>query len=231
MCEDVAVTQPLQLSVAVPARRLVLIGGGEFSFGETREVDQYLLSQMPPDRRTVAFLPTASGSPEYALHIGRYFKDLDSSVETVNVPIYRGRDSRRQKNLNAILSAGMVYLGGGVTNQLLATMHESAADIAMRDAAANGTVIAAIGAAASCFGVHARDMRGVMPAIDGLGWLRETVVETGFDPGSDEALRRLMSLPDVRLGIGIPTSTALAIAADGTTQIIGGGNVAAFRKG
>jgi cyanophycinase-like exopeptidase len=230
MCEDVAVPQPLQLSIAVPARRLVLIGGGEFSFGETREIDQFLLSQMPPDRRTVVFLPTASGSPEYALHIGRYFKELDSSVETVNVPIYRGRDNRRQKNLNAILSAGMVYLGGGVTNQLLATVHESAADIAMRDAAANGTVIAAIGAAASCFGLHVRDMRGVMPAIDGLGWLRETVVETGFDPVSDEALRRLMSLPDVRLGIGIPTSTALAIAADGTTQVIGGGNVVAFRK-
>lgn len=231
MCEDVAVTQSLQLSLAVPAGRFVLIGGGEFSFGETREIDQYLLSQMPPDRRTVAFLPTASGSPEYALHIGRYFRDLDRSVETVNVPIYRGRDSRRQKNLNMILSAGMVYLGGGVTNQLLATMRESAADIAMRDAAASGTVIAAIGAAASCFGVHARDMRGVMPSIDGLGWLRETVVETGFDPENDDALRRFMSLPDVRLGVGIPTSTALAIASDGTTQVIGGGHVAAFRKG
>ncbi len=230
MCEDVAVTQPLHLSLAMAARCLVLIGGGEFSFGETREIDEYLLSQMPPDRRTVAFLPTASGSPEYALHLGRYFKTLDPSIETVNVPIYRGRDSRRQKNLNMILSAGMVYLGGGVTNQLLATMHESAADIALRDAAVNGTVIAAIGAAASCFGRHARDMRGVMPAIDGLAWLPETVVETGFDPADDDMLRRLMSLPDVRLGIGIPTSTALAIGSDGTSQVIGGGNVAVFRK-
>lgn len=222
--------QPLKVSLAVPVHHLVLIGGGEFSFGETREIDQYLLSQMPPDRRTVAFLPTASGSPEYAVHIGRYFKEIDPSVETINVPIYRGRDSRRQKNLNMILSAGMVYLGGGVTNQLLATMHESAADIAMREAAANGAVIAAIGAAASCFGTHVRDMRGVVPAIDGLGWLAETVVETGFNPESDEHLRRLMSLPDAGLGIGIPTSTALAIAADGSTEIIGGGNVAAFRK-
>jgi cyanophycinase-like exopeptidase len=224
------VTLPLQVSLSGPVRCLVLIGGGEFSFGETREIDQYLLSQMPPDRRTVAFLPTASGSPEYALHIGRYFKEIDSSVETVNVPIYRGRDNRRSKNLNMILSAGMVYLGGGVTNQLLATIRESATDIAMRDAAANGTVIAAIGAAASCFGVHARDMRGVTTSVEGLAWLTETVVDTGFDPGNDEALRRLMSLPDVRLGVGIPTSTALAIAADGTSQVIGGGNVAAFRK-
>ena len=222
--------QPLQVPLAVPLQRLVLIGGGEFSFGETREIDQYLLAQMPRERRTVAFLPTASGSPEYAGHIGRYFKEIDPSVETVNVPIYRGRDSRRQKNINMILSAGMVYLGGGVTNQLLATVHESPADMAMRDAAANVTVIAAIGAAASCFGTQVRDMRGLVPSVSGLGWLRETVIETGFIPENDESLRRLMSLPDVHLGIGIPSSTALAIAADGTTEVIGRGNVAAFRK-
>lgn len=224
-------TQPLGIPLAANVHRLVLIGGGEFSFGETREIDQYLLSQMPRDRRTVAFIPAASGSPEYAVHIGRYFKEIDPSIETINVPIYRGRDSRRQKNVNMILSAGMVYLGGGVTNQLLATLHESAADLAMRDAASRGTVIAAIGAAASCFGVHVRDMRGVVPSIDGLGWLRDTVVETGFAADNDEPLRRLMSLPDVRLGIGIPSSTALAIDSEGATEVIGVGNVAAFRKG
>ena len=39
-----------------------------------------------------------------------------------------------------------------------------------------------------------------------------------------------MSVPDTLLGIGIPAGTALAIHADGSTEIIGGGNVAAFRK-
>jgi len=220
--------KPLTLETIVPFDLLVLIGGGEFSFGETREIDEFLLARMPRERRRVAFLPTASGSAEYAQHLGKYFHEIDPTVETVNVPIYRGRDNRRQKNLNAILEAGMVYIGGGVTNSLLGTLRESAAEIALREAASNGAIIAAIGAAASSFGTHTRDMRGVTSSIEALGWLPNTVIDAGFD---DTTLRRLMSLPDVRLGVGIPAKTALAIRADGTTQVIGEGQIATYRKG
>jgi cyanophycinase-like exopeptidase len=220
----------LEIPLAVPAQLLVLIGGGEFSFGETREIDEFLLRSMPPNRRTVAFIPAASGSAEYATHLGAYFKQIDPSVETVSVPIYRHRDARRQKNLNHLHSAGMIYLGGGVTNNLLAAIHESIADLEMRDAAANGTVIAAIGAAAACFGTHARDMRGVTAALPALGWLEATVVDTAFEPENDTALRRLMSIPDTRLGLGIPAKTAVVVRGDGSTEILGGGNVAAYRS-
>ena len=219
----------LAVPLATPVTTLALIGGGEFSFGETREIDELLLARMPADRRTIAFLPTASGSAEYAVHLGEYLRKLDPSVEVINVPIYRGRDARRPKNLNAILGAGMVYLGGGVTNNLLATIRESPVDIAMRDAAEGGAVIAAIGAAASCFGIHARDMRGGT-ALPALGWLANTVVDTGFDPEDDVALRRLMSLPGVELGLGIPPKTALVIDGRGEGSIAGEGKIAAFRK-
>ena len=220
---------PLNVALATPVRLLVLIGGGEFSFGETRAIDEYLLSHMPPDRHAVAFLPTASGSPEYALHLGKYFHDIDPSVETINVPVYRGRDNRRQKNLDLILSAGMVYLGGGVTNNLLATLRESPAEIAMRDAAQNGAVIAAIGAAASCFGALVRGVSGP-GSLDGMGWLARTAIDTAFDAADDVALRRLMSSPDVEIGIGIPPGAALAVRGDGSTEIIGEGRIAVFRK-
>ncbi len=219
----------LAVRLAVPVKTLVLIGGGEFSFGETREIDRLLLERMPPDRRTIAFLPTASGSAEYAQHLGKYFRELDPSVEVLNVPIYRGRDARRPKSVNALLGAGMIYLGGGVTNQLLETIRETPAELAMRDAAANGVVIAAIGAAASCFGTHARDMRGGT-ALPALGWLANTVIDTGFDAQNDSQLRRLMSLPEVQLGLGIPAKTALVIDGDGNGTIAGEGQIAAFRK-
>lgn len=219
----------LSLSLGVPIHTLVLIGGGEFSFGETREIDRLLLSRMPADRRLIAFLPTASGSAEYATHIGAYFHELDPTVEVVNVPVYRGRDARRQKSLNTLLAAGMIYLGGGVTANLLDTVRESATELAMRDAAANGAVIAAIGAAASCFGAHARDAGGAR-ALPGFGWLANTVIDTGFDPQNDTTLRRLMSLPEVRMGLGIPSKTALVIDAGGNADIAGEGQVAVFRK-
>ncbi len=185
---------------------------------------------MPAGRRTVAFVPAASGSAEYAGHFGKYLHGIDPTVETVNVPIYRGRDSRRQKNLTQLLSAGMIYLGGGVTNNLLAVLREPAAELAMREAAEQGTVIAAIGASASCFGIAARDTHGIAASLPGLGWISHTVVDTAFAPENDGDLRRLMSVPETLLGLGIPAGTALAIRADGETAIIGGGNVAAFRK-
>lgn len=215
--------------LATPVHTLVLIGGGEFSFGETREIDEVLLASMPADRRTVAFLPTASGSAEYAGHFGAYLRGLAADVTVVNVPVYRGRDSRRPKNLDAIRSAGLVYLGGGVTNNLLDTIRDSPTDAAMREAAASGAVIAAIGAAASSFGSFARDMRNGA-VLTGLGWLERTAIETAFDPQNDVALRRLMSHPDVELGLGIPAKTALVIRADGEGEIVGDGQIGVFRK-
>lgn len=220
--------QPLTIPLATAVTSVVLIGGGEFSFGETREIDELLLARMPPDRRRIAFVPTASGSAEYAIHLGKYFREIDGSIELVNVPIYRGRDGRRSKNLDALLSAGMIYLGGGVASQLLATIRESPSDLAMREAAANGAVIAAIGAAASCFGTWTHDTRG--GAVAGLGWLEQCAVETGFDPQNDAPLRRVMSLPNVALGVGIPPKTAVILDASGTATIAGEGQIAAFRK-
>jgi cyanophycinase-like exopeptidase len=214
---------PLVVDLAVPLHLLVLIGGGEFSFGETREIDDFLLRNL--EKQSIAFLPTASGSAEYARHFGAYL-----GIETINVPIYRGRDNRRPKNLSAILAAGMVYVGGGVPNALLSTLRESPAELALRDAAAGGAVVAAIGAAAACFGTHARDMRQTGHALPALGWLAGTVVEPAFDRENDTMLRRLMSIEGTRLGIGIPPKTAVAIRGDGSTEIIGSGHVAVFRK-
>jgi cyanophycinase-like exopeptidase len=220
----------LKLPVAVDFSLLVLIGGGEFSFGETRAVDEFLVSSIPHGNPAVAFLPTASGSSEYAAHFGKYLQEIRAGLEVGNVPIYRGRDNRRQRNLNSLLSAGLIYLGGGVTNQLLDTIRESPAEIALREAAAGGAVVAAIGAAASCFGSWTRDMlRGGGP-VPGLAWLRNVAVETGFSPENDVPLRRLMSIPEVEVGIGIPVGTALAIRGDGTARVIGDGNIAVVRR-
>jgi cyanophycinase-like exopeptidase len=55
-------------------------------------------------------------------------------------------------------------------------------------------------------------------------------VETAFDARTNEMLKRLMSDPAARIGIGIPPRTALAIGPDRTGQIVGDGSVALFRK-
>lgn len=221
-------TPPLPRSV--PNGWIVLIGGGEFSFGETRDIDEFLLTKIPAQNRRIAFLPTASGSNEYAVHLAKYFKTLAPEVELINVPLYRHRDARRGKNLDLIFQAGMIYMGGGVTNTLLDVLRDSPAEKVIRTAVARGTVLAAIGAAANSLGRYAHDMNLPGNAIPGLNWLPDTVIETGFDPANDTELRRLMSLLEVRIGVGIPRRTALALDRDGAGQILGGGQVAIVRK-
>jgi cyanophycinase-like exopeptidase len=221
----------LILTPSVELDRLVLIGGGEFSFGETRAIDEYLIASMPPGNRKVAFLPTASGSAEYAGHFGTYLRLIDPSIVLSNVPIYRARDARRQKNLDTVLAAGLVYLGGGVTNQLLGTIHGTPADMAIREAASRGAVVAAIGAAASAFGGRTRNMRSAGAPLEGLCWIANVAIDSGFEAEHDDVLRRLMSVPEIDIGIGIPPRTALVIRGDGSTEIVGDAAVTVFRKG
>ncbi|MGA7617001.1 MAG: Type 1 glutamine amidotransferase-like domain-containing protein [Thermoanaerobaculia bacterium] len=209
---------------------LVLIGGGEFSFGETEEIDRFLLGKLPPDRRRIAFLPTASGSTEYARHFAAYVHGLDPEVEVLNVPVYRGRDARRGRNLEWISEAGMVYAGGGIVNRFLFTIRESPAEEAMRAVLDGGGIVAAIGAAASAFGAVCRDMEGREPWLEGLDWISDSVIETSFEPADDTGLRRLVSLPRIQMGFGIPAGMALAIAPDRSGEIVGSGSLAVVRK-
>ena len=49
-------------------------------------------------------------------------------------------------------------------------------------------------------------------------------------PAPCNIVMRLITAPDVELGIGIPTRTALAIRADGQAEILGEGQIAVFRR-
>ena len=209
---------------------LVLIGGGEFSFGETDEIDRFLLEKMPAGNRRIAFIPTASGSPDYARHLGEYFRKLDSALEVTNVPVYRSRDLRRGRNLEAIRSAGMVYLGGGITNLVADTLRGTATEAAIREASAGGAVVAGIGAGAAVFGEYAADAQRQGNVVPGFGWIPGAAVETNYRPDASETLKRMMSAPRVTIGLGIPVSTAVAIAPDRTATILGDGQVAVVRR-
>ena len=208
---------------------LLLIGSGEFSFGQTEEIDRFFLSKLT--KKSIAFLPTASGSQEYGRHLGNYFRQLDPEVETINVPIYRGRDVRRGKNLDALREAGGIYLGGGVANTLIETLHGSPVVDELRAALERGAIVAAIGAAASSLGVLTRDVRRVGAPLRALGIVPGAVIETNaFDVSTNEMLKRLMSDPEAAIGFGIPPQTALAIGPDRSGTILGNGSIAVVRK-
>lgn len=198
------------------AGRLALIGGGEFSFGETVDVDRAWLSHAEGD--SVSFVPTASGSVDYAQHFASYLDEtFDRALEVV--PVYRERDARRQKNVERIESASSVYVGGGVAENLLSVLEDSPVLTALERCWRAGGTVAAIAAAAQALGAVTRGLRG--ETLTGLGWLAETAIEANFTPVHDRRLRELLSAPGVLLGLGIPAGSGLLLGPGGAIEVIG----------
>src|SRR5436305_5782622 len=170
---------------------LALLGGGEFSFGETEEADQAWIEHTPPG--PVGFIPAASGSNDYPRHFAEYLKEeFDREVEII--PIYRERDGRRGRNAERIRDVAAVYLGGGVVDHLLDAIRDTPAAEALASKLAEGGVVVAIAAAAQCAGGCARSLfKGAL--IPGVGWLPAGVVEPNFDRGHDPRWRRMRAAP------------------------------------
>ncbi len=207
----------MRLSRIPGAGWVALIGGGEFSFGETETADEAWLDRSPPGG--VGFLPAASGSTEYGSHFATYLEGASGrQVETI--PIYRGRDARRGKNSQRIAAASAVYVGGGVTDHLLDALEETPALEALVEKLRSGGAVVAIAAAAQALGQVARSLFRGGPR-PGLGWLPGGVVEPNFHPSHDRRLRQLLAQPEARWGLGLPAGSAVLLGPKAEIEIIG----------
>jgi len=199
---------------------LVLVGGGEFSFGDTLEADAAWLDLTTEGAEGyVGFVPAASGSVDYGHHFADYLEgEFQRVCETI--PIYRARDARRGKNVERLAEASAVYLGGGVTDHLLEALEGSPAAEALLDYLRGGGVVVAIAGAAQALGRWARSI-AVGDHVPGLGWLPGGVVEPSFDPGHDRRLRQLLAQPGVTWGLGLPAGSAVLLGPDGEVEVVG----------
>lgn len=193
---------------------LVLVGGGEFSFGETLDADRAWLEKTAEG--PVGFLPTASGSTDYGTHLAEYL-DEAFERETRTLPVYRKRDARRGKNIARIDEVSAVYIGGGIAEQLLEVLEDSPVQEALTRKLGSGGVVVAVAAAAQAAGCRARALTG-RETLPGLGWLPDGVVEPNFDPGHDRRLRQLMERPEVAWGVGLPAGSALLLGPEGAME-------------
>ncbi len=196
---------------------LALLGGGEFSFGETLEADRAWLAKTAPG--PIGFIPAASGSADYGRHLATYFGEtFERELEVI--PIYRGRDARRGRNAERIAAVPAVYLGGGVTDHLMEALAGSASAEALAGKLRTGGVVVAIAAAAQCAGEVARSI-SPKERLAGFGWLTGGAVEPNFDPGHDRRLRQLLAAAGVSWGLGIPAGAAVLLGPAGATEIEG----------
>jgi peptidase E len=151
---------------------ILTLGGGGFSTSEdgSSAIDDFLLSLTGRQRPKVCFVPTASGdSVEYA---ERFLRAFDGRAETSVLSLF-GSASFGYTPPEHVLDQDAVYVGGGSTANLLALWRLHGLDRLLREAAANGTVLAGISAGMNCwFEGCSTDSFGALRALpDGLGLL------------------------------------------------------------
>lgn len=127
-----------------PPHQLIPIGGGLLRLGETREIDQYIVSQSTKDPPTVLFLPTASSDlPEYIQVFEAAYRDLGCQVKTVQL-IRRHWTHSGLKQL--LLTSDIIYVGGGNSDLLLEELTKAKLVPILREAYLQGAVLTGLSA-------------------------------------------------------------------------------------
>lgn len=143
-------------------------GGGFLMEPDDPRMDDFILAKAGMDRPRVLFVPTASGdSPDM---IERFHDALGDRAETASLSLFRREGDLRDQ----VLASQVVYVGGGNTANLIALWRLHGLDAILRDAAADGVILAGVSAGALCwFECGITDSFGAQlaPLHDGLGFL------------------------------------------------------------
>lgn len=124
----------------------------------------------PVRQPKVCFIPTASGdSKDY---IQRFESAFAGRTETHVASLFC-HDPWGYPDLSRLLDMDLIYVGGGSTANLLSLWRFHGVDSILRQASANGTILAGISAGANCwFEASSTDSFGPLaPLNDGLGFL------------------------------------------------------------
>lgn len=214
---------------------IVALGGGGFSMSEdgSSGIDDRLLelaakarvkrSGTMPEPASgagpvrVCFIPTASGdSSEY---IRRFEAAFAGRAETHVLSLF-GQSPWDYENPTMLLDMDLIYVGGGSTANLLSLWRLHGLDETLRQAAAEGIILAGISAGANCwFDASSTDSFGdLAPLNDGLGFISGSVCPHYHgEPGRVETFDEWIGtgqLPGP--GLGIDDHAAVVFTSDRT---------------
>ena len=152
---------------------ILAMGGGGFSMSDdgTSAIDDYLLDLTGTARPRVCFVPTASGDADG--YSQRFEAAFAGRAETSVLSLFC-HQPWGYSDPKMLLEQDVVYVGGGSTANLLAVWLRHDLSHLLREAAANGTVLAGISAGMNCwFESSSTDSFGPLaPLADGLGFVR-----------------------------------------------------------
>lgn len=139
---------------------IVAIGGGEMRFGETRAIDEYIVSLPDALIPQVLFIPTASGDhPAYIEAFTKAYTDLGCKVDTLY--LYGAAPDTPDVIAAKFARADIVYVGGGDTEMMLRKWQQTGVDAQLRAAYERGVVLSGLSAGALCWFSHGMTDRPV----------------------------------------------------------------------
>lgn len=129
--------------------RIVAIGGGEFSKGETYILDKYIVELAGKQHPKLLFIPTASqDAPDYIARIQDYFGKLGCDIEALCL-ISHTYTAEVIKGM--ILNADIIYVGGGDTIRMIEKWKEFNVDVYLKEAYEQGVILSGISAGSICW--------------------------------------------------------------------------------
>jgi len=131
-------------------KAIVAIGGGEIRRKGTEDIDREIIRLSHSAYPDVLFIPTASSDSEkYGRRFGEYFGEF-LKCKTDVLRLIEERPSAQQIE-RKILSADIIYVGGGNTLYMMRVWRRLGVDKLLRAAYEKGIVLAGVSAGAICW--------------------------------------------------------------------------------
>ena len=131
-------------------KAIVAIGGGEIRTRGTAAIDREILRLSGKKHPKLLFIPTASSDSErYWKHVEEYFGGF-LKCKTDVLYLIKEHPSRQQIR-RKILSADVIYVGGGNTLLMMRVWRRLGVDKLLKAAYESGTVLSGISAGAICW--------------------------------------------------------------------------------
>ncbi|NLC39294.1 MAG: type 1 glutamine amidotransferase-like domain-containing protein [Clostridiaceae bacterium] len=129
--------------------KIVAIGGGELSLGETRQIDEYIVSLTGKANPRLLFIPTASSDAEgYIKTVEEKFGELGCTVDSLCL-VSESCEDREIRD--KIFSADLIYVGGGDTDLMMRVWGEYGVDNYLREAYEKDIVLSGLSAGSICW--------------------------------------------------------------------------------
>lgn len=190
---------------------IVGLGGGGFSMSDdgSSAIDDYILELTGKARPRVCFVPTASGDADG--YSQRFEAAFAHRADTSVLSLF-GHQPWGYSDPSVLADQDVIYVGGGSTANLLAVWRLHGLPTVLRQAAANGAVLAGISAGVNCWfeGSSTDSFGPLAPLADGLGFIAGSVCPHYLgEPGRREKYLRWVSTRELGNGYAVDDHAAI----------------------